>query len=225
MKRRRSTSLLPGSLGLTGLLLAAACSTGSPRFDAPPPSWQPFGSVWIDAGQHALMASGFVNQVSGAIELLACGPGGKTHESVLVLMAKPSDLHAGLLLLGLRHGPPMADLGKGPPVGDRVRLDVEWEMDGAIRRLPAERWIRDRQTKRTPRHGGWVFNGSTFHEGKFMADAEQSIIACYWDPWAIVNIAGEVGADDERLAVQHDIIPPLHTPVRLIIRPESKPAP
>lgn len=204
-----------------GVLLVAGCSTRSPEMALPDPDPKAFGSVWLDAGRRELVVSGYVNQVEGPIELLACGPGGKTHESVFVLFATPRDLQAGLLLLGLKHGPPMPGLGMGPPQGDRVRIDVQWEENGSTRRAPAEVFVRDVKTRKAIRHGGWVFNGSMVEQGSFRAEAEESFIATYWDPWAIINIASIAGEDDERLVVNRDTVPPHQAPVRLIIRPED----
>lgn len=202
------------------VMVLTGCAT-PPSPPLPDRDPKPFGSVWIDAGRHELVITGFVNQVSGPVELLACGPGGKTHESVLVLFARPHDIQAGLLLLGFKHGAPMPGLGMGPPKGDRVQLDVLWEEDGQARSMPAEQLLRDVQTKKPVRHGGWIFNGSMMQNETFMAQAEESYVATYWDPWAIINLAGPVGEDDERLVVNPDAVPPHLAPVRLIIRPDG----
>ncbi|HMO50236.1 MAG TPA: YdjY domain-containing protein [Kiritimatiellia bacterium] len=194
-----------------------------PRAVAPPAyAWSTFGSVQLDPGHRAMMVSGYVNQVEGAIELLACGPGGKVHESVFVLFAEPADIHAGLLLLGFTHGEPMAGLGEGPPRGDSLILDVEWDADGQTVRERAERFVFDFITQRPARHGAWIFNGSMVEDGYFLARAEESLIATYWDPWAIINLQSEAGADDERLGVNRSVVPPRLTPVRMIIRPDSR---
>ncbi|HMP90874.1 MAG TPA: YdjY domain-containing protein [Kiritimatiellia bacterium] len=184
-------------------------------------SIQVLGSVRIDPDKKWMIISGFVNQVEGAIELLACGPGGKTHESMFVLLARPADIQAGLLLLGLKHGPPMEGLGMGPPIGDPVEVFVFWEHDGAEKVRPAEYFIFDYVTGRQVRHGAWIFNGSKVENGYFLANAEDSIIATYWDPWAIINLQSEAGSDDKRLMVDRQRVPPLHAPITMLIRPET----
>jgi len=204
-----------------GAVLALAPGCAAPRAAAPlpEPAPVPFGSVWVDPPRRELVISGFVNQVEGAIELFACGPGGKTHESVLVLFAEAADIQAALLLLGLKHGDPMPGLGMGPPRGDHVILEVFWEEEGRPRRARAEDFIYDHHARRKANHGAWVFNGSDFREGYFLARAEESYIATYWDPWAIINLSSRIGEDDERLSVNRKTIPPLHTLVRLVVRP------
>lgn len=212
-------------LMLSALLLVglAGCATTKPVPALPPPDPRPFGSVWVDAGRHELIVSGYVNQVVGAIELFACGPGGKTHESVLVLFADAPDIQAGLLLLGLQHGEPMAGLGQGPPEGDAVRIRVDWDEAGRIRSHDAGALIKDMKRGKNLRNAPWIFNGSKIENNYFLANAEDSLIATYWDPWAIINIALPVGIDDERLAPDEKELPPRLTPVRVVITPERAP--
>lgn len=213
------TAAWRGLAAATLALAAFGCAHLKPAPPLPPPQPRPFGSVMVDAGRRELILTGFVNQVSGPVELLACGTRGKTHESVLVLMARPHDIQAGLLLLGLKHGPPMPGVGMGPPQGDRVSITVQWEQEGRLRTRPAEELLLDVKTGRPLRHGGWVFNGSTTEDGRFKAMEEETYIATYWDPWGIINLAAPLGADDERVAVNRDAVPPLHAPVTLVIRP------
>lgn len=200
------------------LLLLNGCAIFPGREpDLPEPQPVPMGTILLDAGRREVIATGFVNQVEGHIELLACGTGGKVHESILVLNVEPKDLQAGLLMLGLQSGPPSAGLGKGPPQGSEVRLFVMWSDQNGERQLPAERLVYDFKTKKPARHGGWVFNGSMIKDGFFMGDAEESLVATFWDPWAIVNIKS-LGDDDDRLGVNSELVPPRLTPVRLVFR-------
>ena len=177
------------------------------------------GTVHVDPELRCVLATGYVNQVEGAIELLACGPGGKVHESVLVLQVNPVDLQTALLLIGLKSGPPMRDLGVGPPQGDAVSIWVTWEIEGRRVAQPLEARAYEWKKKRPLHTAGWIFNGSLFENGKFKALAEESMIASYWDPWAILNVQSELGADDESLSVNRSVVPPLHTPVTLLLEP------
>jgi len=176
------------------------------------------GTVYVDAPRREVIATGYVNQVEGLIELFACGPGGKVHESIFVLQAEPKDIQAGLLLLGLQPAEiPAAGLGQGPPQGSELIIEVVWAEDGNEQRMAAERLVFDYKTRKPVRHGGWIFNGSLIKDGYFMADAEDSIVATYWDPWAVLNI-GNLGDDDDRLGVNKQLIPPHLTPVRIVFR-------
>lgn len=208
----------------------AGCATLRPAVDpapAAPPAFEPerllkMGTVLVDADARMVVATGFVNQVSDAIELLICGPGGKTHESAFVMQAHALDLQTALLLLGLEPGPPRAELGEGPPRGPTVDIWVQWEDEsGATHAHPAETFAAMAETGKELPRTGWAFTGSVIQDGRFMALAEESFAATYWDPWAILNILHEVGADDEALAVNRKRIPPLGTPVRFLLVPRK----
>lgn len=167
-----------------------------------------------------LIMTGYVNLVSGMIELLACGTRGKTHESAFMLYADPIDVQTGLLLLGFRHGGPMPGIGQEPPTGDSVAISVEWEQDGVKHRQDADTFIYDYEKQKEIKNERWLFNGSIIEDGLFMAGAEESLIATYWDPWALINIESDVGGNDERIVIHTEKMPPLHTPVRMILGPD-----
>ena len=199
-------------------------STKSP--EASVPVWQDgmaaVGSVRVDPVNRSVIVSGWVNQVEGAIELLACGPGGKTHETIFVLDVKAIDLQTGLLLLGLKPGKPPAGMGTGKPEGPELDIWVDWEESGKKRSERAEHFVFNAQTKKPLPKTPWVFTGSLFEEGQFKAAAEESYIVTYWDPWAIVNIPLACGANDEILAVNRKLVPPIKTPVTMRITTHKK---
>jgi len=210
-------------LGCGGGVAAADPATNSAG--APPaPVWVDglavVGSVRVDPAARAVIATGWVNQVLGPIELLACGPGGKTHESVFVMDVNPLDLQPALLLLGLKPGTPPTALGQGQPVGPKLDIWIEWADQGTQRKERAERFVvnveNDKPLPKTP----WIFTGSVFEEGEFKALAEESLVATYLDPWAIVNLPLACAANDEILTVNERLVPPVKTPVtfRIVAR-------
>lgn len=172
------------------------------------------GNVQVDAQTKTMMVSGWVNQVWGAIELLACGPGGKTHESVFVLNCNPVDMQAGLLLLGLKPGTPPTGLGQGQPEGPGVDIWVDWMEGSTSRSMRAETFVVNVEDDRRPLpETPWTFTGSVIEDGQFKALAEESLIVTYWDPWAIINLPLACGTNDEILSVNSNSVPPLNTPV------------
>lgn len=185
------------------------------------PVWQDgvavVGSVRVDPVSRSVIVSGWVNQVEGAIELLACGPGGKTHETVFVLDVNAIDLQTGLLLLGLKPGKPPAGVGTGKPEGPELDIWVDWEENGEQKSERAERFVFNVETKRPLPKTPWVFTGSLFEEGQFRAAAEESYIVTYWDPWAIINLPLPCGSNDEILAVNRKLVPPIKVPVTMRI--------
>ena len=177
------------------------------------------GSVQVDAQTKTMTISGWVNQVWGAIELLACGPGGKTHESAFVLQCNPADMQAGLLLLGLKPGTPPTGLGQGQPEGTELDIWVDWLEGSSSRSLRAESFVVNVENDRQPLpETPWIFTGSVFEEGEFKALAEESLIVTYWDPWAIINLPLPCGSNDEILSVNSNCMPALKTPVTFRFR-------
>ena len=181
------------------------------------------GSATIDAQTGTVACKGYLNQVEGPIELLACTPDGKVHESIFVLNVNPADLQTGLLLLGLAPGEPPPALGSGPIKGPRVEIWVDWEEAGQTRTERAERFIYNMESQSALSSFGWVFTGSMLDESGFKASAEGSLVATYVDPWAILNIPLPYGLDDEMLTVNSPLCPPIRTSVVVRFRRASTP--
>ena len=171
------------------------------------------GSVQVDSLSKIVTATGWVNQIDGPIEVLACGIKGKVHESIFVLALNPLDLQAALLLAGLKGGEPMASIGEGPPKGAPVDLRVEWQADGQLHQARAESFIWNTQDNAVLPETPWTFTGSVVKDGQFKALAEESLVVTYWDPYAIVNISLPCGSNDEILQVNTNTVPPYETPV------------
>lgn len=199
----------------------------------PPPSpvvWEGgnvrFGNVLLETATKTVVVTGWVNQTEGPIEVMVCGAKGKVHEAVLVAPVNPLDLQSACLLAGMKGGKPMPEFGMGPPDGSPVDIIVEWEADGETKRARAESFAWNVKTQAPLPDGPWLFTGSMFKDGEFKAFAEESLAVTYWDPYAILNIASEVGRDDELLEANPRTVPPYGTPVRILLRPAgATPAP
>ena len=177
------------------------------------------GTLIIDSDRRSVKIPGFVNMQRGMIELLACGPGGKTHESVLVLDVIPYHLQVGLLLIGLNYVGGLDYQGDPrTPKGDLVEVWVKWkngERDTIVR---GEDLVWDIPRKQHMEYTSWVFVGSKMVEGKFMADVEKSLITTYHDPLSILDNPLPTGGDDELYKVNEQLVPPKGTPVEVTIR-------
>ncbi len=222
------------ALGLTLALAAAGipAALGAPPADTPPviypvgsePQPEPspvqwegsiatLGSVRVDSATRTVTATGWVNQTDGPIEVLACGPKGKVHESVFVLALNPLDLQAALLLAGLKGGEPMPALGEGPPKGAPVDIFVDWQAGGTAQTARAESFVWHLGEQSALPDAPWTFTGSVIKDGQFKALSEESLVVTYWDPYAIINLNHPAGADDELLHANSNSVPPYHTPV------------
>lgn len=206
---------------LSTVAASAAVPTATnvpPSAAAPSTNLVQIGRVCVDPVSRTVLVTGFVNQVEGIVELLACGTGGKRHESVFVLQAAAVDLQAALLLIGATNGTPMAEMGKGPPSGQLLSVDVQLGTGGTGAVQAAAVFLRHTERGPLPADTPWVFTGSMEEQGEFKASIEESFVASYWDPWAIINIGSAMGAEDDFLAVNRERVPPLETPVTFLIR-------
>ena len=85
------------------------------------------------------------------LELLACRPGTREHESVVTLDARAEHLHAALLLLGLTPGAPADarwegdELVQTPPRGPELKVFFVFD-DAPDRPVPAGAYVADQAT-------------------------------------------------------------------------------
>jgi hypothetical protein len=174
------------------------------------------GAVLVDPSNRCVLVQGYINQTNGLVELLACGPEGKTHESLLVLKASPLDVNIGLLLLGLKAEGRPTEVGVWPDRrGPQLDLWVEWQQNGQARRRRAEELVCNEQTGRRLPATPWIYTGSVIEHGYFRALSEDSYVATYWDPWSLINLPLPCGGDDHVLIANEETVPPLGTPVCL----------
>ncbi len=236
--RRSVGALLLESLGLVLLLAGTAAALQAGDRQTSPikklgPHLYRVGTIELDAGRRTIRCPGRVNMdAGGPIELLACLPTGKTHESVFTLDVEPMHLKVALLLLGMREGRnPAYPYPEGDPEGNEspgetVQIDVEWERaddeEGRKIRRPAGNFLYNVQAESALQDAEWVFLGSRQWQGRFGAESDGSLITTYHDPLAILELAHPTVRDDIYYFVNEELCPPVDTPVELIIRaPES----
>lgn len=104
------------------------------------------------------------------LEVVVCTPDTKEHEALVMTEAKPSHVHAALLLAGLTPGKPGRwDFADGklipiPPEGDQVRVTLSYTgADGSMKALTPQEMIVHAQTGKRfgeARAGKWLFAGS-----------------------------------------------------------------
>lgn len=181
----------------------------------------------------------------GWLEQIACGPNSREHESLVVIKAKPSQIHAALLMAGFNPGAPGKwtydnnKLGTVSPTGDKVDVLVRYgdpAGGGKIIEQPIRNWIRDGsmrtdETKReTFPHLPWVFGGSIIAPNPkpmgpgehYVADYSGSIIGLVTFGDEVLGFS-KVLADEETVQapeweVNPKTIPPVETEVTVILR-------
>lgn len=127
------------------------------------------------------------------LEVVLCPFDSKEHETLVATTARPSNIHAALLLLGLEPGKPGSwtfdeqtrTLKEIPPEGPALDVTIVWtDEKGEVVELPAEQLV-----ERVPgggtlttegRESGWVFAGSAerqrLGETYYAADAEGTAV-------------------------------------------------
>lgn len=230
-------------ISLVSLVFLAGCvadeprSTGAEGVAAPAASaaGEPVDELLVSLGvkrvreQRALEVRGWVNMTAGVVEVLACAPEGKLHESLLVLDCVPSGLHAGLLALGLEPGKPGSIEGGGefhPPTGERVALEVRWsDASGVERRTRPEDWLWDAHRKESMPRQDWIYAGSyeVPIEGRpgavsLAADAVKSLAVTYHDATTLLQLEGLQSLDDTTWEVNPQAVPPKGTPVVVVFK-------
>jgi len=178
---------------IQGLLGLASCS--AQRHDAASTTASTrtriVEGLWIDRDQHYVEFRGWTCLDAGWLEQVACSPGTREHESLVVTDVAASKIHAALLLLGLKPGTPGSWKTEGDeviaiePHGPAVLVEVAWTDDrGNSRRCGISQWILDIQERKHYPTDQWIFAGSIELEGEearraattYLADRTGSII-------------------------------------------------
>ncbi len=180
---------------LPGFLAVLCACTSSPRVNESPPAEIP--TALIEVFDHVrLNRAGRFVEFDGVImwefhdprtpdtylEQIVCTPDTKEHESLVVSLARPSAVHAALLLIGARPGRPGSwvfrdgRLASDPPSGDP--LIVRFVTPDGIEHDPLA-WVVSSDRSRTLRSvvgdaPAFVFGGSRFvnYNGQDVYDAD-----------------------------------------------------
>jgi len=197
--------------------------------------------ILFDLRARQVVMDGHIALSAGVVELFACIRGTKDYESVVALDCQPYDLHLGLLAIGLKAGRPVpGDVARfqtrGPegrraqsPVGPPVVVRVRWkDAQGRTVTRRAEDLVLNVKTKKTMERAGWVFVGSRFVPGEtpgtqlYAAALTGAVITTYNDPTAVLDNPRPTGQDDTYFVVNESVVPPVGTPVQVIVEPEKK---
>lgn len=176
------------------------------------------GKIKIILDHRTVEFPAVVNMSRGLIEYALVGNNGKVHESLLRTDILPSKLNIAFLLLGFKGTNDMDQkittrdtLFKGEAINIFVRYRDQ--KDKSI--IPIENWISNEN--HTNLEIPWIYTGSFFLDHQFAADAEQSIIAVYHDPAALIDHRLVDGDNDEIWYVNDHLVPAEGTPVYIKI--------
>lgn len=224
---------------LLSMAAASFCNAQTPPPPTSSPSTRPATSastpyrfqkgVVINWQQRQVEVDATVVLREGLLELFACTPNTKEHESILRVHAQAQHIHAALGLIGITPGKPMLwDRDKKkykPATGDGVDVLVQWTENGQSLTRSVWEWIRPaepatKQISPTP----WLFAGSYRGEGgEFAADQEGVVVAAVNFSSALLALPESRTDDNAELWLEANPrkIPPLKTSVVLILRPAA----
>lgn len=150
------------------------------------------GQVLIDKNKKEVSFPAKIETKTGLIEYLAVNGEGKGYESIFTTEARPIHLQVALIMLGFEYGQNI-NIRNDPadPKGSRVEIFVE---DGG-KRFSMKDIIYDRVRKNGLEGGDFVFTGSKFVAGSYLAEQEGSLIATFKDPGAVIVYNNTTPAD------------------------------
>lgn len=196
--------------------------------DDPPPKqelreYSP--GVRIDWKEQLIELDATVCLREGVLELLACSPQTREHESILAVHARPMHIYQAMGLIGLEPGSPARyDSKRGRWVeasGESLRLEVRYHRASVEKTVPVERWLFDSKRRRLPERLDWVFAGSrNLGDGRFGADVDGTIVTVVDFDTALIALASVHSSENQLLwlAANTPAIPPVGTPCTLLIR-------
>lgn len=173
------------------------------------------------------------------LELIATTQGGREHEAIVTIAAKPSHIHLALVALGLEPGHPMRNRQDGdqiisePPAGPELELFFVYDKDGQTHQTPVHQWVLDEPTGKPLLPGKWLFTGSVFREWKgreyYMADEAGNIASLvnFGDDLIARNTPMTQDNDFQQLQLNEDESLPYGSRLILrirVVKPQAQPA-
>ncbi len=157
----------------------------------------------------------------GPLELLACSPQTREHESIFVVKARPQRVYQAMGLIGLEPGSPV----RYDETHDRwyepngVALDILVRC-GAGTAQPVRRLLRRTGEQKELSDIQWVFSGSRRSpDGRFGADLDGTLICVVDFETALISVGARHTADNDQLWLEAntEAIPPVGTACTLLI--------
>ncbi|MEO6435159.1 MAG: YdjY domain-containing protein [Tepidisphaeraceae bacterium] len=188
-----------------------------------------FPGITVDAKAKQIRVECEALRVANPLEFFLCVSGSVEHESVLRSTARPSHLHAAMLMLGLAPGEPVRyseSLDKWlPPHGPPLQITAIFEKDGKTVTLPAYRLLREVRTKKEMPPMTWIFAGSKLIEDTYAADRTGYLISVVNFELTVIDIPRLASNANETLEWETNLeLMPKEagTAVTLLIEPAGK---
>jgi hypothetical protein len=192
-----------------------------------------------DPSYRRVLVTGYICLRDGQLEGFMTRKNTKEHEYIVAVDCDARDIHRALIAAGAQNGSPVFFGEKGayaPAKGTRINVSVRFSQNGQLHTVPAQQWIRSVISKKELEHS-WVFAGSRLiphpedptRPPFYAANSGDLICVCNM-PDAMLDLPVKNPNSDPELRVYQawtDRIPPLDTPVQVIlepVRPPTEPA-
>jgi len=182
------------------------------------------GRLALNRKERAVTIPARVNMNREVVEYALVSETGKQHESVFTTEVRPDQAHLAALLLGVTPAAMPADAAQPVevPSTNAVQIEVTWKTSGVDARHSLAALILIKTTPGSPGKpmpgGDWFYNGLTLGESGFAAQLEGSFISLITDASALVNNPRPDRANDDLHFPNDRLLPPVGTPVEIILR-------
>lgn len=185
----------------------------------------------LPGGKRRVLIEAQVCLRQGMLEHLLCKMMTKEHEAILTADIDASKIHATLIAAGAEPGNPVIYQPQYKMArGTQIKIFVQYkDKQGQIITEPAQKWIRHGNTKKELEYD-WVFAGSQLRKDEFNPNGAPFYAANNGDVICISNFDTSLldlpvaEMDDQKINFEAftDRIPPLNTPVTVILEPVPK---
>ncbi|MAH66646.1 MAG: hypothetical protein CMJ27_09720 [Phycisphaerae bacterium] len=189
--------------------------------------------AWVGGGR--VEFPGEITLETGWLEVAVCRRSTREHESIVVADVVPSVVHAALLLAGFEPGAPAAwdqeTNSPIPPRGPLVTIEIRFGPSGPdgpeAREVRLESMIEDARERALPR---WVFAGSLLRPNPPSMGEGEYFLADYAGTFVGLTTFGdeviaaeevrspETGVDPPVWRIREGSVPPVGTPVTVVVR-------
>jgi len=187
--------------------------------------------IWIDNQEKLVIVSGRICLTRGLLEMFACPKGMKEHESVVATYPLAMYVHQALLLIGVNPGRTVQwEPEYKPAEGPKIQVECWYynEKNELVKQNAKEmvKLVSDG----SPLKIDWVFGGSKFivdPDGRELYAANGGELIClsnFSSAMIDLPIPSTAEAGGLLFEANTEKIPPLDTPVLLVLKPEVPPA-
>jgi hypothetical protein len=185
-----------------------------------------FPHVEVDRAANQVRVGAEMVVLDAPLEFVCVVSGTADHETVIRTAARPSHIHAGLLLLGLEPGEPIrwSEAAETflPPSGPPIRVMISWQEDGQTITRPVESLIRRIDSGEVMPPRTWVFTGSRLGpRGEYAADLTGQVVSLVNFESSMIDVPALVSDSNETLEweLNKPAAPPAGTLVTMILEP------